>query len=71
MYITSTQKKYKDKYHKQNSSIVHWSHINFYGEYDFTRSFKKVAKLIAIEDKKLFQNTKTWINLFKGLIGEV
>jgi len=20
----------------QNSSIVHWSHINFYGEYDFT-----------------------------------
>ena len=38
----------------QNSSIVHWSHINFYGEYDFTRSFKKVAKLIAIENKKLF-----------------
>jgi len=21
----------------QNGSIVHWSHINFYGEYDFTR----------------------------------
>lgn len=21
----------------KNSSIVHWSHINFYGEYDFTR----------------------------------
>jgi len=21
----------------QNSSIVHWSHINFYGEYDFTK----------------------------------
>jgi hypothetical protein len=21
----------------QNSSIVHWSHINFYGEYNFTK----------------------------------
>ena len=38
----------------KNSSIVHWSHVNLYGEYDFTRSFKKVAKLIALEDKKLF-----------------
>ena len=33
----------------KNSSIVHWSHINFYGEYDFTRSFKKIHRLITIE----------------------
>jgi len=37
----------------KNSSIVHWSHVNLYGEYDFTRSFKKIEKLIAIEDKNM------------------
>ncbi len=37
----------------KNSSIVHWSHVNLYGEYDFTRSFKKVEKLVTIEDKKM------------------
>ena len=25
----------------QSSSIVHWSHINFYGEYDFTKLNRK------------------------------
>ncbi len=25
----------------QQSSIVHWSHINFYGEYDFTKTHRK------------------------------
>lgn len=31
----------------KNSSIVHWSHVNFYGEYDFTWSFKKTHTLIG------------------------
>jgi TnpA family transposase len=40
----------------QNSSIVHWSHINFYGEYDFTKKYKKVCTLIEIdENQKLVQ----------------
>ena len=61
LYITKkyqTAKSQKDKDDiieaLTNSSIIHWSHVNLYGEYDFTRSFKKVAKLIALEDKKLF-----------------
>ena len=36
----------------KNGSIVHWSHINFYGEYDFTRSYKKITHLIAIDEDK-------------------
>jgi len=31
----------------KNSSIVHWSHINFYGIYDFTEMDKKVSKMIS------------------------
>ena len=60
LYITKkyqTAKSQKDKDDiieaLKNSSIVHWEHVNLYGEYDFTRSFKKVAKLIAIEDKEM------------------
>ena len=30
----------------KNSSIVHWSHINFYGTYDFTKIDKKVNAMI-------------------------
>lgn len=31
----------------KNSSIVHWSHINFYGTYDFTKIDKKVNAMIG------------------------
>jgi TnpA family transposase len=31
----------------KNSSIVHWSHINFYGTYDFTNMDKKVLSMIS------------------------
>lgn len=31
----------------KNSSIVHWSHINFYGTYDFTKIDKKVNGMIG------------------------
>jgi hypothetical protein len=44
----------------QNSSIVHWSHINFYGEYDFTKKYKKVCTLIEIDkNQKLVQNVSS------------
>jgi len=36
----------------KNSSIVHWSHINFYGEYDFTSSSKRISNLINIDKEK-------------------
>jgi len=59
MYITkklqqSSNKKESDEILKalKNSSIVHWSHINFYGEYDFTRSSKRIHRLIALDDSK-------------------
>ena len=38
----------------QNSSIVHWSHINFYREYDFTRRSKKIEALTAVDPTKGF-----------------
>lgn len=31
----------------KNSSIVHWSHINFFGTYDFTKVDKKVSAMIS------------------------
>jgi hypothetical protein len=31
----------------KNSSIVHWTHINFYGTYDFTKVDKKVSAMIS------------------------
>ena len=31
----------------KNSSIVHWSHINFFGTYDFTQIDKKVNDMIS------------------------
>jgi TnpA family transposase len=37
----------------KNSSIVHWSHINFHGEYDFTKSSKRVYNLINLKDNNL------------------
>jgi len=44
LYMTKKLKEAKDELEReaiieiiQNSSIVHWSHINFYGEYDFTK----------------------------------
>lgn len=33
----------------KNSSIVHWSHINFYGEYDFTKRSKRVSSMIRLD----------------------
>ena len=34
----------------QNGSIVHWQHINFYGEYDFTKLDRKDTKYIKDKD---------------------
>lgn len=31
----------------KNSSIIHWSHINFFGTYDFTKVDKKVISMIS------------------------
>lgn len=31
----------------KNSSIMHWSHINFFGTYDFTKIDKKVSAMIS------------------------
>lgn len=45
----------------KNSSIVHWSHINFYGEYDFTRSSKRIHNLIAIYDAKVYIRTMSLV----------
>ena len=36
----------------KNSSIVHWNHINFNGEYDFTRSYSKNYRLIDYKETK-------------------
>jgi len=33
----------------KNSSIIHWSHINFYGEYDFTKRSKRVSSMIRLD----------------------
>jgi len=54
-YQTSKSQKDKDDILEalKNSSIVHWSHVNMYGEYDFNRTYKKIVKLIALEDKKM------------------
>ena len=48
MYITKKMQQAKNQTEKdeildafKNSSIIHWSHINFYGEYDFTRAIKR------------------------------
>ena len=61
MYITKKLQQAKNLTEKdeilkalKNSSIIHWSHINFYGEYDFTRSSKRIHNLIAIEGSKAF-----------------
>jgi len=40
----------------KNSSIIHWSHINFYDKYDFTRSYKRIHRLITLEETKEFVN---------------
>jgi len=59
LYITKKIQQAKTQIEKdeiiramKNGSIVHWSHINFYGEYDFTRSYKKITHLIAIDEDK-------------------
>jgi TnpA family transposase len=46
----------KDKILKalKNSSIIHFSFINFFGTYDFTNYSKKVYNLIAIDEQKEF-----------------
>ena len=63
MYITKKIQQAKNQTEKdeildtlKNSSIIHWSHINFYGEYDFTRSYKRIHRLIALDDTKGFVN---------------
>ena len=40
----------------KNSSIIYWNFINFYGEYDFTRSSKKIHRLIVLDETKGFMN---------------
>ncbi|MBA1420521.1 MAG: Tn3 family transposase [Epsilonproteobacteria bacterium] len=37
----------------KNSSIVHWSHINFYGEYDFTKRSKRVSAMTTLDKEEL------------------
>ena len=63
MYITKKIQQAKNQTEKdeilnalKNSSIIHWSHINFYGEYDFTRSYKRIHRLIALDGTKGFVN---------------
>jgi len=36
----------------KNSSIMHWSHINFHGEYDFTKPFIESHRLIEYDKTK-------------------
>lgn len=59
LYITKKYKQAKNQTEKdeiikafKNSSIIHWSHINFYGEYDFTRSSKRIQRLITLDDNE-------------------
>ena len=54
LYINKKLQQAKSQYQKdeiiealKNSSIVHWSHINFYGTYDFTKVDKKVSAMIS------------------------
>jgi len=61
LYITKKLQQAKNRTDKdeilnalKNSSIVHWSHINFYGTYDFTSYSKRVYNLIAIDKEKEF-----------------
>jgi len=63
LYITKKLHQAKNETEKneiiaalKNSSIIHWSHINFYGEYDFTRSYKRIHRLIVLEGMKGFVN---------------
>lgn len=50
----ATSKKEKDEIIQaiKNSSIVHWSHINFYGEYDFTKRSKRVSAMIRLDKEE-------------------
>jgi len=64
MYITkklqqAPSKKEKDEILDalKNSSIIYWKFVNFYGEYDFTRSSKRIHRLIALDEEKGFMNT--------------
>jgi len=64
MYITkklqqAPSKKEKDEILDalKNSSIIYWKFVNFYGEYDFTRSSKRIHRLIALNEEKGFMNT--------------
>jgi TnpA family transposase len=62
LYMTKKLKEAKDELEKeaiietiQNSSIVHWSHINFYGEYDFTNLDESDdAEFRGLKDFRLF-----------------
>ena len=63
MYITkklqqASSQKEKDEILTalKNSSIIYWNFINFYGEYDFTRSSKRIYRLIALDETKGFMN---------------
>ena len=40
----------------KNSSIVAWSHVNLYGQYDFQSYSKRIHSLIALDDKKGFMH---------------
>lgn len=54
LYINKKIQQAKSQFQKdeiiealKNSSIVHWSHVNFYGTYDFTKVDKKVSAIIS------------------------
>jgi TnpA family transposase len=74
MYITKKLQQARNKTEKdeilkalKNSSIIHWSHINFYGEYDFTRSSKRIHNLIALDDTKEFMQSISLEKLYRDL----
>lgn len=74
MYITKKIQQAKNQTEKgeilkalKNSSIIHWSHINFYGEYDFTRSSKRIHNLIALEGSKTFWQPVSLEKNYRGL----
>jgi hypothetical protein len=63
MFITKTLQQANENEKQEilnalkNSSIIYWNFINFYGEYNFTRSSKRIHRLIALDEMKGFLNS--------------
>jgi len=47
-----------------NSSIVAWSHVNLYGQYNFQSYSKRIHSLIALDETKGFVNATGLEKLF-------